>query len=86
MIFSVTGSKAESAEKKLAKMSPENKGLHEQTDLLTRLREEMQFLDSEIVRDETRIGDFKRLSSKELLALKFGGLLEFAEKATVSTV
>ena len=83
--ISMTGSKAESAEKKLAKMSQEHKGHHEQTDLLTRLREEMKSLDLEIMTEETRIGDFKRLSSKELLALKFGSLLEFAEKASVGT-
>lgn len=37
-----TGAKAESAEKKLAKMGPENKGLQGQTELLERLRAEMR--------------------------------------------
>lgn len=37
-----TGQKAESAEKKLAKMGPENKGLPSQTELLERLRGEMR--------------------------------------------
>ena len=37
-----TGSKAEAAEKKLAKMGPENKGLPQQTELLERLRTEMR--------------------------------------------
>ncbi|KAF8330762.1 Eisosome component PIL1-domain-containing protein [Cantharellus anzutake] len=77
------GSKAESAEKKLSKMGQEHKGLQEQTDLLTRLREEMRYLDMQIITDELRLGDFKRQVSKEFLALKFGGLLQFAEKAAV---
>ena len=37
-----TGQKAEAAEKKLAKMSPENKGLPSQTELLERLRVDMR--------------------------------------------
>ena len=37
-----TGSKAEAAEKKLAKMGPENKTLPQQTELLERLRHEMR--------------------------------------------
>jgi len=34
----------------------------------------------------SRIGDFKRSSSKSWMMLKFGGLLECAEKATVRIV
>lgn len=37
-----TGAKADNAEKKLAKMGPENKGLPGQTDLLEKLRQEMR--------------------------------------------
>lgn len=37
-----TGNKAENAERKLAKMGPENKSLPQQTDLLERLRQEMR--------------------------------------------
>jgi hypothetical protein len=37
-----TGNKAENAERKLAKMGPENKGLPQQTELLERLRQEMR--------------------------------------------
>jgi hypothetical protein len=37
-----TGTKSESAEKKLAKMGPENKQLPAQTELLERLRGEMR--------------------------------------------
>jgi chromosome segregation ATPase len=78
------GSKADSAEKKLQKMTPESKNLHEQTDLLTRLREEMRSLDTRIMNEETQLGDFKRQASKQILLIKFGGLLECAEKAKVS--
>lgn len=55
-----TGSKAESAEKKLAKMGPENKGLAAQTDLLEKLRQDMRGMDTEIVMEESKLGDFKR--------------------------
>lgn len=37
-----TGGKAEAAERKLAKMGPENKGLPQQTELLERLRQDMR--------------------------------------------
>lgn len=37
-----TGAKAETAEKKLAKMGPENKALPNQTELLERLRADMR--------------------------------------------
>ncbi|KAF9505923.1 hypothetical protein BS47DRAFT_486184 [Hydnum rufescens UP504] len=77
------GSKADAAERKLSKMNQENKSINEQTDLLTRLREEMRSLDTEIMNEEARLGDFKRQTSKDFLALKFGGLLESAQKATV---
>lgn len=55
-----TGSKAEQAERKLSKMGPENKALAGQTELLERLRQEMRQLDTEIVKEETALGDFKR--------------------------
>lgn len=55
-----TATKAEAAEKKLAKMGPENKALYQQTELLERLRSEMRQMDSDIVHEESRIGDFKR--------------------------
>jgi len=55
-----TGAKSESAEKKLAKMGPENKGLPGQTDLLEKLRQEMRSMDTEIVMEESKLGDFKR--------------------------
>jgi DNA repair ATPase RecN len=55
-----TGAKSESAEKKLAKMGPENKSLPGQTDLLEKLRQEMRSMDTEIVIEESKLGDFKR--------------------------
>lgn len=45
----------------------------------------MRQLDTEILSEEARVGDFKRRVTKQFMLLKFGGLLEFAEKATVST-
>lgn len=55
-----TGAKAETAERKLAKMGPENKSLPQQTELLERLRSDMRQMDQDITTEETKIGDFKR--------------------------
>ncbi|KAF9448072.1 hypothetical protein P691DRAFT_71215 [Macrolepiota fuliginosa MF-IS2] len=77
-------SKAESAGRKLQKMSPEHKNLVQQTDLLSRLQEEIRGLDTEIMRDEAAIGDFKRSATRSWMGLKFGGLLEFCEKGVIA--
>ncbi|OCF32639.1 hypothetical protein I316_05560 [Kwoniella heveanensis BCC8398] len=78
-----TGQKADTAERKLAKMGPENKQLPQQTELLERLRTEMRNMDQDIVTEETKIGDFKRQVIKEALSLKFGGLEELGEKMCI---
>ncbi|WWD19293.1 hypothetical protein CI109_103751 [Kwoniella shandongensis] len=78
-----TGQKADTAERKLAKMGPENKALPQQTELLERLRGEMRSLDQDIMTEETKIGDFKRQIVKEALSLKFGGLEELGEKMCI---
>ncbi|WVR09377.1 hypothetical protein IAU60_006444 [Kwoniella sp. DSM 27419] len=78
-----TGSKADNAERKLAKMGPENKQLPQQTELLERLRGEMRSMDQDILTEETKIGDFKRQVIKEALSLKFGGLEELGEKMCI---
>ncbi|KAL5505094.1 hypothetical protein ACEPAH_7757 [Sanghuangporus vaninii] len=75
--------KADTAEKKLTKMNPEHKNLQQQTELLNNLREQIRNLDWEILSEEARLGDFKRTATKNWMTLKFGGLLEFAEKATI---
>lgn len=62
---------------------PQHKNLAQQTTTLAQLREELRNLDNTIMHEEARLGDYKRTSTKDLLALKFGGLLECAEKATV---
>jgi hypothetical protein len=77
------GASADSAERKLSKMGPEHKSLIAQTDQLNRLREEMRTLDSEIMTDEARVGDFKRESTQKWMGLKFGGLSEVGEKSSV---
>lgn len=75
--------KADSAEKRLNKMSPEHKQLAVQTDLLHRLRDEIRQLDTEIMTEEARLGDFKRSTTRSLMGLKFGGLLELSAKGTI---
>ncbi|KAK7036446.1 hypothetical protein VNI00_011643 [Paramarasmius palmivorus] len=77
-------SKADTAEKKLSKMSPEHKNLAQQMDTLNRLREEIRMMDSEIMTEEAALGDFKRSKTRALMGLKFGGLLECCEKGTVA--
>ncbi|KAF9076689.1 hypothetical protein BDP27DRAFT_1414539 [Rhodocollybia butyracea] len=76
-------SKADAAERKLSKMSPEHKNLGSQTDTLNRLRDDIRVMDSEIMSDEASLGDFKRSKTKTLMGLKFGGLLECCEKGTI---
>ncbi|KAF8628295.1 hypothetical protein AX17_005998 [Amanita inopinata Kibby_2008] len=77
-------SSAESAEKKLAKMSPEHKNLLLQQETLNRLRSEIRSLDAEIMAEEASLGDFKRTQTKLWMGLKFGGLLECCEKGTIA--
>lgn len=76
--------KADAAEKKLSKMSPEHKQLTMQTSLLYKLREDIRAMDSEIMTEEAALSDFKRQSAREWMGTKFGGLLECCEKGTVS--
>jgi hypothetical protein len=78
------GTKIEGVEKKLAKMGPENKELMRTTALLKELRAEMEDLRVEVQTEEAAIGDFKRRTAKEAMGIKCGGMLEFAEKMTVS--
>lgn len=78
------GVAADSAEKKLSKMSPEHKNLASQTEALNRLREDMRTMDGDIVREETELGDFKRRCAKSWMQAKFGGLAECCEKGLVS--
>lgn len=77
-------SQADTADKRLLKMSPEHKNYPAQTDTLNRLKEEIRIMDTEIMTEEASLGDFKRSSGKTLLGLKFGGLLELSEKGAVS--
>ncbi|KAG5637063.1 hypothetical protein H0H81_005944 [Sphagnurus paluster] len=76
--------KAESAEKKLSKMSPEHKNLLMQTEALNALRAEIRTMDSDIMTEEAAIGDFKRTMTKSWMGLKFGGLVECAEKGRIA--
>ncbi|KAJ9120251.1 hypothetical protein QFC22_003151 [Naganishia vaughanmartiniae] len=78
-----TYTRAEKEEKKLAKMNQENKNLHSQTELLSSLRDQIRHMDTDIVTEEAKIGDFKRRATKEALGIKFNGLLELAEHLTI---
>ncbi|EED82227.1 predicted protein [Postia placenta Mad-698-R] len=76
-------SDADSAEKKLGKMSPDNKNLQVQTDLLNKLRDEIHIMDADIMAEEASLGDYKRTSAKAWMGLKFGGLAECSEKGVI---
>jgi hypothetical protein len=76
-------SKADSADKKLSKMSPENKNIRQQIDLLAGLREQIRTLDVEIMNEEANLGDWKRIKAREWMGVLFGALLECSEKGTV---
>ena len=76
-------SKADSAEKKLNKMNPENKNLRQQTELLMGFREQIRTLDVEIMGEEASLGDWKRIKAREWMGVLFGALLECSEKGAV---
>ncbi|CAE6500634.1 unnamed protein product [Rhizoctonia solani] len=75
--------KADSADKKLAKMSAEHKSRMAQVELLNELKEEGRRLEIDIVNEEAAIGDYKRRATREFLGLKFAGMAELAEKTTI---
>ena len=75
--------KADAADKKLSKMNPEHKNLAAQTDILGRLKEDIQAIDAEILAEEASLGDFKRTAARAWMSLKFGGLLECCEHGSV---
>ncbi|KAF5370788.1 hypothetical protein D9758_002122 [Tetrapyrgos nigripes] len=77
-------SRADTAEKKLSKMSPEHKNLHTQTQTLNSLQEEIRMMDSQIMTEEAALGDMKRSKTRAFLGLKFGGLLECCEKGAIA--
>jgi len=76
-------SKAEAADKKLAKMGSEHKGRMGQVELLNELKQEGRQLEIDILKEEAAIGDFKRRTTREFMGLKFSGMSELAEKITI---
>ncbi|KAF9652690.1 hypothetical protein BDM02DRAFT_3126152 [Thelephora ganbajun] len=76
-------SKADSADKKLNRMSSDHKNLRQQTDLLMSLRDQIRTLDVEIMNEEASLGDWKRVKAREWMGVLFGGLLECSEKGAV---
>ncbi len=79
-------SSADSADRKLSKMSAEHKNFQAQADALNKLRDEIRAIDTDIMNEEANLGDFKRSSAKNWMGLKFGGLMELCEKGVVSIV
>lgn len=76
-------SKADSADKKLNKTSPENGYLRQQTEILKALRDQIRTLDVEIMDEEANLSSWKRIEAREWMGVLFGALLECSEKGTV---
>jgi hypothetical protein len=78
--------KAEDADKKLSKMSPDSKYYTMQTETLNRLQDDVRILDSDIMSEEAALDKFKRSATKVWMGLKFGGLVECCQKGTVRNI
>lgn len=74
--------KADSAEKRLNKMNPENKNHRVQITVLAEIREEISTLNVDIMNEEADLGDYKRVKARQWMGVLFGALLECSEKGT----
>ncbi|KAI9602640.1 hypothetical protein H4Q26_001931 [Puccinia striiformis f. sp. tritici PST-130] len=70
-------------EKKITKMSSENKDLPGLTTRLQESRSELISLENSVAIEEARLSDFKRETVREGLNLRLGAMLELAEKMTI---
>ncbi|PLW31865.1 hypothetical protein PCANC_03617 [Puccinia coronata f. sp. avenae] len=70
-------------EKKITKMSSENKDLPVLTSRLQEARSELISLENSVAIEEARLSDFKRETVREGLSLRLGAMLELAEKMTI---
>ncbi|KAI0725111.1 hypothetical protein C8Q72DRAFT_889146 [Fomitopsis betulina] len=76
-------SDADNAERKLSKMGPDHKNLQVQMDHFNKLRGEIRIMGTDIMAEEANLGDYKRVTAKAWLGIKFGGLLECCEKGII---
>ena len=76
-------SKADSTDKRLNKMSSEDKNFRQQTYLLSGLRKQIRRLDVEIRDQEASLGDVKRDKAREWMGDLLGGLLECSATGAV---
>jgi len=76
-------SKADSTDKKLNKMSPDDKDFQQQTVILMSLREQIRIIGVNILYEEASLSDWKRVQAKEWMVVLFGGLLECSAKGAV---
>ncbi|KAG8926544.1 hypothetical protein FRC02_008809 [Tulasnella sp. 418] len=76
-------SKVESAEKKLSKIGVEHKNREMQANLVNGLKEERKALDTELMTEEARIGDYKRRATKEWMNVKHGAISELGHKLII---
>ncbi|KAA1087489.1 hypothetical protein PGT21_032512 [Puccinia graminis f. sp. tritici] len=70
-------------EKKITKMSSENKDLPALTTRLQEARSELISLENSVAIEDARLSDFKRETVREGLGLRLGAMLELAEKMTI---
>ncbi|GAA5855402.1 hypothetical protein JCM8547_007812 [Rhodosporidiobolus lusitaniae] len=73
----------EAHERKVSKMKEENKDLPAAKQKLRDWQQEMIGLENSVLTEDTRLGDFKRMATREALSLKLGALLELAEKTVI---
>ena len=64
-------------------MREENKDLPEASQRLRENKQEMIGLEQAVINEETALSDCKRQQTRAALDLKFGALLELAEKTTI---
>lgn len=67
--------KIDSAEKKLAKMSPEHKDLGTWTQKLSDLRKEMLNMESSVMHEDAAIGDYRRQTARSAVSHQVSNLI-----------
>jgi len=69
-------SQANSADKKLNKMTPGDGYFQQQADVVRNLREQIRILDAEIMDEKPRLSDWKRVKAREWMNVLFDGLFK----------
>lgn len=76
-------SEVDLTDKKLNKMSPEDKNLRQQISIFLDLREQIRVFDVKIMNEEISLSNWKRTKAREWMDVLFGGLLQCSRKGAV---